>query len=40
MTTAFEDLLEAGWWRSALDELAAGVGLEPETGSAREAWPD
>ena len=39
MTTAFEDLLEAGRWRSALDTLAAGVGLEPETGSAHQAWP-
>lgn len=39
MTTAFEDLLEAGRWRGALDKLAAGVGLEPETGSAHQAWP-
>jgi hypothetical protein len=31
MTTAFDDLLEAGRWRAALDKLAGGVGLEPGT---------
>jgi hypothetical protein len=34
MTTAFEDLLEAGRWQNALDELAAGVKLDSGTGSA------
>jgi hypothetical protein len=29
MTTAFTDLLEAGRWLSALDDLAAACGLEP-----------
>ncbi len=33
MTTAFDDLLEAGRWRPALDKLAGGVGLEPGAGS-------
>lgn len=36
MTTAFDDLMEAGRWQPALDKLAAGVGLEPETGPANE----
>ena len=33
MTATFEDLLEAGRWRPALDKLAAGVGLQPGPGS-------
>jgi hypothetical protein len=36
MATAFDDLLESGRWLPALDKLAAGVGLEPETGPANE----
>jgi hypothetical protein len=34
MSATFEDLLEAGRWRPALDKLATGVGLEPEPGAA------
>ncbi len=37
MTTAFTDLLEAGRWRPALDELAAAVELEQPAG---EVAPD
>lgn len=36
MTASFGDLLEAGRWRPALDKLAAGAGLEPETGPVSE----
>jgi hypothetical protein len=30
MSTAFTDVLHAGRWRSALDDLAAACGLEPD----------
>jgi hypothetical protein len=33
MTASFGDLLEAGRWRPALDKLAGGVTLVPETGT-------
>ena len=36
MTASFSDLLEAGQWRPALDKLAAGVELGPDTWDASE----
>jgi hypothetical protein len=36
MTTAFDELLEAGRWQAALDKLATGVGLETEAGPPTE----
>jgi hypothetical protein len=36
MTTAFDELLEAGRWQAALDKLATGVGLETEAGPPSE----
>ena len=33
MATSFDDLMEAGRWQPALDKLAAGVSLEPDTAT-------